>query len=307
MKCLLSFNFNFFWYHWGKIFIEFYIIMCSLSESSQSKCPLASLFSKCLDRKLPSKDDPVCTAIFWLGCMFPWTSLLQFLFNFSILLLPLLWSFLLEDEKPCWDLLKRRREKCLATPNEWGKSFFLFFRTPFLIFILGCYTTHCFSSNTFIYTYGEGLMKSWGVMPFVMNDALILSESHSQGYAHAHSCHAWFSFAKTDTMVTFQVLLGNFLCRLINILPDSSMISWEKSLSIPLSTMLLGQDQVFYTVLEVCFFHFIFTTSFVVLIIRNVILGSALVVYFFYSPLGLDVWTSWNGCWEFFHDQDFGF
>jgi hypothetical protein len=144
-------------------------------------------------------------------------------------------------------------------------------------------------------------------MPFVMNDALMLSESHSQGYAHAHSCHDWFSFAKTDTMVTFQVLLGNFLCRLINILPDSSMISWEKSLSIPLSTMLLVQDQVFYTVLEVCFFHFIFTTSFVVLIIRNVILGSALVVYFFYSPLGLDVWTSWNGCWEFFHDQDFGF
>jgi hypothetical protein len=41
--------------------------MCSLSESSQSKCPLASPFSKCLDRKLPSKDDPVCTAIFWLG------------------------------------------------------------------------------------------------------------------------------------------------------------------------------------------------------------------------------------------------
>ncbi len=81
-------------------------------------------------------------------------------------------------------------------------------------------------------------MKSWGVMPFVMNDALILSESHSQGYAHTHSCHVCFSFAKNETMVTFQVLLGNFLCMLINILPNSSMISWEKSLSIPLSNPL---------------------------------------------------------------------
>jgi hypothetical protein len=104
--------------------------------------------------------------------------------------------------------------------------------------------------------------------------------------------------------------LGNFLCMLINILPNSSMISWEKSLSIPLSNPLYNAPGSglglwycprsiflpFYIYHKLCHSDYQECDSWFCP-------GSVL----FYSPLGLDVWTSWNKCWEFFHDQDFGF
>jgi hypothetical protein len=56
-------------------------------------------------------------------------------------------------EFPPWEgetLLRLAEEKKREMPcnSKWvGQVFFLFFSTPFLIFILGCYITHCFFNS----------------------------------------------------------------------------------------------------------------------------------------------------------------